>query len=82
MKLSDFIDQLIELQNELDFDPDVLVSSDAEGNGYNHLETIEQGPYLQDTYEVCVLHDDDYKELVEKEGYTDDDFKQAVILWP
>lgn len=54
----------------------VLVSSDEEGNSFEHLYAVEISKYYEIDREIQTVHPDDVDE------YDIEDLTDAVVLWP
>jgi len=61
------------LANKIPDDAEVFLSSDAEGNDYHPVVSIDLDLYY--------INDDDYLDFYTKEDRPDD-AKPAVVIWP
>lgn len=73
------VKELIEILKKADQEAKVLVSSDPEGNSFQHFEGITlDGRIIEDGYDVEWIGPDDAKE----EGIDITDLEKCIILWP
>ena len=74
------VKELIERLQAEDQDRIVVLSRDAEGNGFDTLHTIETASYEDGEIGIEALTDD----LI-KQGYGEEDVREgqpALVLWP
>jgi hypothetical protein len=74
--------ELIKLLNDIEGDPIIVLSRDAEGNGFNKLSDIELSSYDHSTREIGLI---ELTDDLRKEGYSEEDVlegERAVVLWP
>lgn len=73
------VKELIEKLKAVDPDMLVVMSSDAEGNGFHPLEDAETGGYADG--EVGLL---ELTEELKAKGYSEEDVRgePAMVLWP
>lgn len=87
MKLSELVDQLVELQNNLVFDPDIYMASDSEGNSFQKFD----GDYTTDCLvdptdnsdiDIIFLEDTEAHSPEDVEEMRADGYVPAMVLWP
>ena len=74
------VKQLIAELRKLQGHRKVILSRDAEGNGFRPLETIETGAYADGEVKLEML-----TSALEKLGYTEEDVgsgESVAVLWP
>lgn len=87
MKLSELVDKLVALQNELTSDPEVYLAEDSEGNGFSHFDGDITTDCLVDPTDSV---DIEIKFLEDTEEYSTEDVEEmlatgyvpAIVLWP
>ena len=76
--------ELLKRLEKFDDDMEILISRDEEGNGYNHLETVQHCGYEVAWGEIEVGLLKLTPELKEQ-GYAEEDVradKECLVLWP
>ena len=79
--------ELIEILSEYDPEMPVLVSKDAEGNGYDYARVVDGDNigYTREGYE-CEIGCLELTDELRSKGYTDEDVRSnatpCVVIWP
>jgi len=87
------IKELLELLKEQDPETEVVMSRDAEGNGYSPLAVLDTCFYQAESTwhgEIRNIYDEEIDEYIEENGVTREeavkivfkDFVLAIALWP
>lgn len=61
---------------DLPDDLPIILATDEEGNGFEHLYYIETSKYVKYDREINTVHSDDL------DDYDPEDLVDAVVLWP
>jgi hypothetical protein len=76
-------DQLIEVLSKLPGNPQIILSSDAEGNEFAELSGYSVEYVNEDfpeDYEVSIFNEDDIRD--DYDGEIPDNFAPVLVLWP
>ena len=78
--------KLIKELGKLDPKRIVVMSRDAEGNGFSPLADVATGAYTPDTTWSGEVHLEELTDELREQGYTEEDVREdgqkAVVLWP
>jgi len=75
------VKELIDKLKDLPPDMPVVMSKDAEGNGYSPLSTVDRVWYVAESTWSGVIYDDDDLEEAKADGMADD-AEKVVCFWP
>jgi hypothetical protein len=74
--------ELIKRLEQIEGNPIIVLSRNAEGNGFNELSDIELSSYDHSTREIGLI---ELTDELREEGYSEEDVlegEKAIILWP
>lgn len=82
------VKELIDILSHVDYDIDVIVAKDPEGNGFNFLVDVAvESAYQKDGWMIETIRPKKMTPELEQAGYTEEDIANrndtpCIVLWP
>lgn len=79
------VGRLVEILKEYPSEMPIILSCDAEGNGYGFLDVYSVEAYLEYNYEIELIDQETIEENIqwaESDGEVFEEPEKALILWP